>query len=71
LVTPGAVAATSLWLLVSLLFKVYVAKLTDYEGSHGAVSGVIVLMLWLYVAGHRHPDRCEVNAGIEHASPYG
>jgi membrane protein len=50
-ITPGAVAATMLWLLVSLLFKVYVANFTDYEGSYGAVGGVIVLMLWFYVSG--------------------
>ena len=31
-ITPGAVAATLLWLLISLLFKLYVANFTDYEG---------------------------------------
>ena len=29
-------------LLVSLLFKIYVARFTDYEGSYGTV-GVVVL----------------------------
>ncbi len=32
-ITPGAVAATILWLLISLLFKLYVTNFTDYEGS--------------------------------------
>ena len=31
-ISPGAVAATILWLLVSLLFKLYIANFTDYEG---------------------------------------
>ena len=31
-ITPGAVAATFLWLQISLLFKLYVANFTDYEG---------------------------------------
>jgi membrane protein len=70
-ITPGAVAATMLWLLISLLFKVYVANFTDYEGSYGAVGGVIVLMLWFYVSGIAILTGAELNAEIEHASPYG
>ena len=70
-ITPGAVAATMLWLLVSLLFKVYVANFTDYEGSYGAVGGVIVLMLWFYVSGIAILTGAELNAEIEHAFPYG
>ena len=70
-ITPGAVAATMLWLLVSLLFKVYVANFTDYEGLYGAVGGVIVLMLWFYVSGIAILTGAELNAEIEHASPYG
>lgn len=70
-ITPGAVAATTLWLLVSLLFKVYVANFTDYEASYGAVGGVIVVLLWLYVSGIAILVGAELNAEIEHASPYG
>jgi YihY family inner membrane protein len=66
-----AVVATTLWLLVSLLFKFYVANFTDYEGSYGAVGGVIVLMLWFYVSGIAILTGAELNAEIEHASPYG
>ena len=33
-ITPGAVAATILWLVVSLLFEIYIANFTDYEGSY-------------------------------------
>ena len=70
-ITPGAIAATMLWLAISLLFKVYVAHFTDYEGSYGAVGGVIVLMLWFYVSGIAILTGAELNAEIEHASPYG
>jgi membrane protein len=70
-ITPGAVAATALWVLVSLLFKIYVANFTDYEGSYGAVGGVIVVLLWLYVSGIAILTGAELNAEIEHASPYG
>jgi membrane protein len=70
-ITPGAAAATILWLLISLLFKLYVANFTDYEASYGAVGGVIVVLLWLYVSGIAILTGAELNAEIEHASPYG
>jgi membrane protein len=70
-ITPGAVVATVLWLLVSLLFKIYVANFTDYEGSYGTVGGVIVVLLWFYVSGIAILTGAELNAEIEHASPYG
>ena len=70
-ITPGAVAATMLWLLVSLLFKIYVSNFTDYEGTYGTVGGVIVVLLWFYVSGIALLTGAELNAEIEHASPYG
>jgi membrane protein len=70
-ITPGAVVATILWILISLLFKLYVANFTDYEGSYGAVGGVIVVLLWFYVSGLALLAGAELNSEIEHASPYG
>lgn len=70
-ITPGAVVATVLWLLVSLAFKIYVANFTDYNASYGAIGGVIVLMLWFYVSSLAILAGAELNAEIEHASPYG
>ncbi len=70
-ITPGAIAATILWLVISLLFKLYVANFTNYEGSYGTVGGVIVVLLWFYVSGIAILTGAELNAEIEHASPYG
>lgn len=70
-ITPGAVAATVLWLFASLLFRVYVTNFTDYEAAYGAVGGVIVVLLWFYVSGVAILAGAELNAEIEHASPYG
>jgi membrane protein len=60
-----------LWLVVSLLFKLYVAKFTDYNAAYGTIGGVIVLMLWFYLSGVAILAGAEVNAEIEHASPQG
>lgn len=70
-ITPGAIAATVLWLIVSLAFKLYVANFTDYEGSYGSVGAVIIVLLWFYVSGLAILIGAELNAEIEHASPYG
>jgi membrane protein len=70
-ITPGAIAATTLWLVISLLFKLYVANFTDYEGAYGTVGGVIVVLLWFYISGLAILTGAELNAEIEHASPYG
>ena len=70
-ITPGAVVGTLLWVIVSLLFKFYVANFADYNATYGAVGGVIVLLLWFYISGLAILVGAELNAEIEHASPHG
>jgi len=69
--TPGSTLATLLWLLISLGFKVYVAHFSSYNATYGTIGGVIVLMLWFYVSALAFLAGAELNAEIEHASPYG
>jgi membrane protein len=69
--TPGAVFATTLWLLASLGFKYYVANMGNYTETYGAIGGFMVLMLWFYISGLVILIGAEMNAEIEHASPYG
>ena len=68
--TPGSVFATTLWLLASLGFKYYVANMGVHE-TYGVIGGVMVLMLWFYISGLVILIGAEMNAEIEHASPYG
>lgn len=70
-ISPGAVVATLLWLVASLLFRFYITNFTNYEASYGTVGAVIVLLLWFYVSGIAILVGAELNAEIEHASPYG
>jgi len=69
--TPGSMIATTIWLLASLGFKYYVANLGSYTETYGAIGGVMVLMLWFYITGLVILLGAEMNAEIEHASPYG
>jgi membrane protein len=70
-ITPGSIAATGLWLLVSLGFRFYVTHFGSYNATYGTIGGVIVLMLWFYVSSLAVLAGAELNAEIEHASPYG
>jgi membrane protein len=49
--TPGAVFAVALWLLVSFGFRFYVSRFGHFDATYGALGGVMVLMLWLYLTG--------------------
>jgi len=69
--TPGSLVATALWILFSIGFKIYLANFADYNATYGAIGGVIVMLLWLYASGLAILIGAEMNAEIEHASPYG
>jgi membrane protein len=69
-ITPGSIVATALWLLISLGFKFYLARFGSYE-AYGAIGSVMVMMLWFYLSGLAILVGAEMNAEIEHASPYG
>jgi membrane protein len=70
-ITPGSILATVLWILISLGFRFYVTNFASYNATYGAIGGVIVLMLWFYVSSLAILVGAELNAEIEHASPYG
>lgn len=70
-ITPGSVLATALWIIVSLGFKFYVSNFGSYNATYGTIGGIIVLMLWFYVSSLAVLAGAELNAEIEHASPYG
>ncbi|MGE5815176.1 MAG: YihY/virulence factor BrkB family protein [Acidobacteriota bacterium] len=71
LITPGAVFATTLWIASSLGVRFYVANFGNYNETYGALAGVMILLLWFYVSGLCILMGAEMNAEIEHASPYG
>ena len=70
-ITPGAVIAATLWLIGSLAFRYYVVNFGSYEATYGAITGVILLMLWFYLSGFVLIVGAEASAEIEHASPWG
>lgn len=49
--TPGALFALGCWLVITFGFKFYVVRFGNYNATYGALGGVMVLMLWLYLTG--------------------
>jgi len=50
---------------------VYAVNIGHYEATYGAIGGVILLLLWFYLSGLVLVVGAEINAEIEHASPWG
>jgi membrane protein len=65
-VSLGSVVVTVVWALVSLLFSFYVNNFGSYDKTYGAIAGVIVLMLWLYLTCYLILLGAEINAEAEH-----
>lgn len=49
-VTPGGVIAIILWIAVSAAFALYVATFASYNKTYGALGGMIVFLVWLWVS---------------------
>ncbi|HKP76741.1 MAG TPA: YihY/virulence factor BrkB family protein [Longimicrobiaceae bacterium] len=43
----ASVAATALWVLATLAFRVYAAHFGSYSKTYGVLAGIIVLLLWM------------------------
>jgi len=69
--TPGSLLATLLWIVASLGFRSYLTNFGNYNETYGAIGGVIIALLWLYITGIAFLVGAELNAEIEHASPHG
>jgi membrane protein len=70
-ITPGSLVAAVLWLVGSLAFRFYVVNFGNYQATYGAVTGVILLMLWFYLSGLVLIIGAEVSAEIERSSAWG
>ena len=70
-VTPGSVLGVALLIVVSLGFAYYTRNFADYSATYGSIGAVIILMLWLYIAGLVILVGSEINSLIEHYSPKG
>lgn len=61
----GALVAAVLWVVASLGFSLYVNNFGSYNKTYGALAGVVVLLLWLYLTSYVILLGAEINAESE------
>ena len=66
-VSTGAGIATVLWVIASVGFTIYVSNFgsSGYAKTYGALAGVVVLMLWLWITCYAILLGAEINAESE------
>ena len=70
-VSPGALLAVVLWIVLSIAFGVYVQNFSTYGAAYGAFGAAIVLLLWLYLSANAFLFGGEFNAELERAERIG
>jgi membrane protein len=67
-VWPGAILATILWLLATVVFGWWVRNVTNYNVLYGSVGTSMALLIWMYLLTAIALFGCEFNAEYERLS---
>jgi membrane protein len=70
-ITPGSVVGVIVWVLASYGFSVYVTNFGKYDATYGALGGVVVMLLWMWISAQVLLAGAEINAILEHKSADG
>lgn len=62
---PGVILFIPGWLIATVGFSFYTTEVASYGDTYGAISGVIVLLVWLYLAAFMLLLGGELNATLE------
>jgi len=64
-VSPGGLIGAALWIVASVAFALYVDNFSSYGRTYGALAGVVVLILWLYLSSLAILIGGEINSELE------
>jgi membrane protein len=64
-ISPGAVLAVLVWIAGSVVFAFYVANFGSYNKTYGALAGVIVFLVWMWLTNVAVLLGAELNAETE------
>jgi membrane protein len=70
-ILPGSVIAATIWVIASLIFRLYVDHFSDYGLLYGSLGTLIILLLWFYLGGIAILIGGEINAALEAAARRG
>jgi membrane protein len=63
--SPGGVFAVAVWVIVSGAFAFYVANFSSYNKTYGALAGVVIFLVWLWISNIAVLLGAEWNAELE------
>jgi membrane protein len=64
-ISVGAAVAILTWIVASVLFGIYAANFGSYNKTYGALAGVIVFLLWLWITNLALLFGAELDAELE------
>ena len=64
-VSHGAVLATVLWIVGTLLFSLYVSHFGSYNKTYGSAAAIVILLTWFLLSSYVVLIGAEVNAESE------
>jgi membrane protein len=78
-ILPGAVVATALWFLTTLVFGWYVTRFANYSEVYGSLGAGIALLFWLYIVSlsvlcggefnAQYDSECQIHFPPDRADP--
>ena len=66
-ISPGSLFAVMIVIVASALFAFYVANFGSYSATYGSLGGIIVFLLWLWIANNGLLLGQELNAELDRA----
>ena len=64
-ISPGGLFAVAIWVVASGLFALYVSGFSSYNKTYGALAGVIIFLVWLWISNVAILLGAELNAELE------
>jgi membrane protein len=64
-ITPGSLLGTLVLLATSLIFRIYTQNWAHYNATYGSITGIIVLMSWIWISSVVLLASAELNQVIE------
>src|ERR671932_125573 len=64
-VTPGGLFGVLVWIVASAAFAFYVANFGSYNKTYGALGGIVVFLVWLWISNIAVLLGAELNAEVE------
>lgn len=64
-ISIGSIFAVLIWVVLSALFGLYIANFGNYNRTYGALAGVIVFLLWVWITNNALLFGAEIDSELE------